>query len=34
MLLFDAEYLINGARYRHGCNGILIGTWVTWHWVA
>jgi len=25
--LFDAERLINGTRYRHSCNGILIGTY-------
>jgi len=25
ILFFDAEYLINGMRYRHIFNGILIG---------
>jgi len=25
--LFDVEYLRNGTRQRHSCNGILIGTY-------
>ena len=26
-LFFDAEYVRNGTRYRHGFNGILKGTY-------
>jgi len=39
--LFDAEYLRNGTRYRHSCNGTLTGTFTRctggchfeWPWV-
>jgi len=29
ILFFDAEYLVNGTRYRHSFNGILLGTYIS-----